>query len=498
MKAVKLFIKYDRSCMAVINEIGYPSRAQLLAWAKEYDDKGDLSNYRHLRYSDDQKRAAVDYYFEHGKCLARTARNLGYPKSKELLARWVDELEPGRRKLRAKGGTFTDEQRVDAVSALEFRRDSAADIAAQIGVTRAALYKWKNSILGKEVPCKMDFDAKSIPDDVDALKSQIIELRGQVKALELKKAVLEGTVELLGKDPSVDPNMLTNREKTLLANSLRPAHKLKDILAELKMAKSSYQYQIEVQKNPDKYADLRARVTEIFKANDGRYGYRRIHLDLKNEGIAVSEKVISRIMKEQGLMAKRGKRRKYSSYKGELSAAPENLVQRNFHADLPNQLWLTDVTELRIPAGKVYLSPIVDCFDGLVVSWAMSTSPSADLANSMLDAAAATLAPNDHPIGHTDRGCHYRWPGWIERCKRYGITRSMSKKGCSPDNSAMEGFFGRLKVELFYGRDWSGFTTEEFMDAVDDYIHWYNEKRIKASLGGMSPLQYRQSLGLTA
>ena len=498
MRAVRLFVKYDKSCMAVINELGYPSRVQLMSWYREYEKDGDLATRSRARYDDAQKRLAVDHFFDHGQCLARTMRKLGYPKSSELVAQWIEELEPGKRRVRSSPRSFTDEQRAEAVIALQSRSLPAGEIAETVGVTRAVLYKWKNSILGKEAPCKMDFDTNGPADDIDALRRQVKDLQAQIKALELKRAVLEGTVELLGKDRSVDPNMLTNKEKALLANSLRPAHRLKDILTELGMPRSSYQYQVEAQGSPDKYGDLRRRVEEIFSANDGRYGYRRIHIDLRNEGIRVSEKVVARLMREQGLTAKRGKRRKYSSYKGELSAAPENLVKRVFHADAPNKLWLTDITEFRIPADKVYLSPIVDCFDGLVVSWTMSTSPNAELANSMLDEAAAKLGPGEHPTVHSDRGCHYRWPGWIERCEKYGITRSMSKKGCSPDNSAMEGCFGRLKVEMFYGGRWSGWTIEEFMGAVDDYIHRYNEKRIKASLGGLSPLQYRRSLGLAA
>ena len=134
----------------------------------------------------------------------------------------------------------------------------------------------------------------------------------------------------------------------------------------------------------------------------------------------------------------------------------------------------------------------------MCVAWTQSTSPNAELVNSMLYAAASKLPEGEHPVSHSDRGCHYRWPGWIERCKRYGITRSMSKKGCSPDNSAMEGLFGRLKVEFFYGRDWSGWSIHGFMDALDEYVHWYNEERIKLSLGGMSPMRYRRSLGLAA
>lgn len=257
------------------------------------------------------------------------------------------------------------------------------------------------------------------------------------------------------------------------------------------MSRSSCQYQVEAMRRPGKHAGPRRRISEIFAASDGRYGYRRIRLDLRSEGVRVSEKVVARLMRELDLVAKRGKKRKYSSCKGEIPDAPENLVKRNFHADAPNTLRLTDITEFRIPAGKVYLSPVVDCFDGMVVSWAMSTSPNAELANAVLDAAAATPSEGEHPVGRTDRGCHHRWPGWIERCEKYGITRSMPKKGCSPDNSAREGFFGRLKVELFYGRCWSGWSVDDFMDAVDSYIHWYNERRIKESLGGMSPLQYR-------
>ena len=496
MKAVKLFIKYDKSCMAVINELGYPCRGTLLAWYKEFSRKGDLNHVRMRRYSEEEKRVAVNHFFEHGQCLARTARQLGYPKTKVLLAHWVDELEPNRRRTRAKAGVFTDDQRIAAVVALQSRSSTAQEIAEEVGVTRAVLYKWKDAMLGSEAPCKMIKHSGN--DSIDDLKAQIEELQDQVKELELKKAILEGTVELLGKDPSVDPNLLTNKEKTLLVNSLRPAHKLKDILIELKMSKSSYQYQVKVLNSPDRYANLRWRIIAIFKSSDARYGYRRIHMSLRHEGITASEKVVARIMKEEGLIAKRGKRRKYSSYRGELSEAPENLVNRNFHVSAPNKLWLTDITEFKLPSGKVYLSPIIDCFDGMVISWQMSQSPNADLANSTLDAAARTLKPEEHPIEHSDRGCHYRWPGWIDRCKQYGITRSMSKKGYSPDNSACEGFFGRLKVEFFYGRSWRGWSIEDFMAALDDYIHWYNEHRIKISLGGMSPLQYRRSLGLVA
>ena len=117
----------------------------------------------------------------------------------------------------------------------------------------------------------------------------------------------------------------------------------------------------------------------------------------------------------------------------------------------------------------------------------------------MLDAAIETVvACESKPIIHSDRGAHYRWPGWLSRVHDAKLIRSMSRKGCSPDNAACEGFFGRLKTELFYPRKWMDTTIEEFIQIVDSYIRWYNEKRIKISLGSLSPIEYRKSLGLVA
>jgi hypothetical protein len=108
------------------------------------------------------------------------------------------------------------------------------------------------------------------------------------------------------------------------------------------------------------------------------------------------------------------KRRRYHSYGGEISPAPENIINRDFHAATPNEKWLTDITEFHIPAGKVYLSPMVDCFDGMVISWSIGTRLAAKLVNIMLDAAIEPVAKCDRrPVVHSDRGAHYRWPGWL-------------------------------------------------------------------------------------
>lgn len=201
-------------------------------------------------------------------------------------------------------------------------------------------------------------------------------------------------------------------------------------------------------------------------------------------------------MNEEHLTVKIKKTHKYNSYKGEISPAVGNIINRNFSAEKPNEKCLTDITEFAIPAGKVYLSPIVDCFDGLLVTWNIGTSPDAILVNTMLDNAIQLLKPEEKPIVHSSRGVHYRWSGWINKMNSNGLTRSMSKKGCSSDNSACEGVFGRLKNEMFYNTDWTGVSISEFMGILDNYLHWYKEKRIKESLGYLSPMEYRHKLGL--
>lgn len=198
---------------------------------------------------------------------------------------------------------------------------------------------------------------------------------------------------------------------------------------------------------PNKYIDRRTKVKEIFVGNQARYGYRRIHAQIRSNGSTVSEKVIRCIMKEEQFSVPLRKSGITAPIR-KISPAVENVVARDFHADAPNKKWLTDITEFHIPSGKVYLSPIIDCFNGMAVSWTIGTSPDAELVNTMLDYALCNLSEGENPVIHSDRGCHYRWPGWISRVDNADLLRSMSKKGCSPDSSACEGFFGRLKNPL--------------------------------------------------
>ena len=307
-------------------------------------------------------------------------------------------------------------------------------------------------------------------------------------------AYYEKAAEILKKEMGNNLKEFSNQEKAMVIIALRDKYPVKRILEVFAMAKSSYCYQQKQIKKENKIVKIKERIKILFFENHKRYGYRRIHLLLKREGIIISEKIVRSIMKEENLIVRAIRQKKYNSYLGEISPAVPNEVQRDFHADKPNKKWLTDITEFKIGEEKVYLSPIIDCFDGMPITWTVGTSPNAELVNTMLDNAIALLKGNEHPIVHSDRGCHYRWPGWIQRMNEAGLTRSMSKKGCSPDNSACEGFFGRMKNEMFYGEKWDKISVEEFISIINQYMQWYRDKRIKLSLGGLSPMEYRRSL----
>lgn len=282
---------------------------------------------------------------------------------------------------------------------------------------------------------------------------------------------------------------------------MRAKYRLCEVLPVVGMAKSSYEYARNAQAKgeTEEHAAARKAVIEAFEASGGTYGYGRI-----TAVVDVGEWTVRDIMRDERLAARAArKRRRCSSYGGEISEVPPNMLRdergrHRFHADRPNELWITDVTEFRIPAGKACLSPIVDCFDGMPLSRSISTSPDAEMANSSLIGTCKWLGEGDHPKIHSDRGCHCRWPGWIRICDENGLVRSMPGKGYSPDNTRYEGFFGRLKTGFFHGRDWSGVTIEKFVDMLDAYLRWCGDVRIKGDLDYRSPMQYRRDLGLAA
>lgn len=447
-------------------------------------------------YTEEQRLLALKTYEECGHRVTETIRRLGYP-SRESLYRWIDDDRAATHRTNGRlYSHYSEDTKRDALLMLE-AGIAPKEIADKLGLANVAvIYNWtrKPKRKAKPVAKKKTDDSAHAWDGFEGTEED------RIRQLELENDVLRGVVEVLKAD-SLDA--LTNREKAILIEHLRQktGRPLKELTGFLRISKSSYEYQRKALSEPDKYADARIRIVAEFEAAGKARGYRYVTWKLRSseDPMVLSEKVVRRLMREEDCrVIYLKKARKYSSYEGEISEAPADLVKRDFHASLPNILWLTDITEFGIPGGKCYLSPILDCFDGKLVSWTIGTRPNAELANKALMEACSKLEPWEHPVCHSDRGAHYRWPGWRLICESNGLIRSMSKKGCSPDNAAMEGFFGRLKNEFFYQRDWTDITMEEFMDKLNEYLRFYNEERPKESLGWMSPVQYRESLGLVA
>lgn len=252
--------------------------------------------------------------------------------------------------------------------------------------------------------------------------------------------------------------------------------------------RSTYYYWVSTFDRPDKDAALKVRITAIYHEHKGLYGYRRITDVLHNEDERVNHKKVQRIMQELGLKSV-VRMKKYRSYKGNVGKIAPNILERNFIASKPNEKWVTDITEFKLFGEKLYLSPMLDLFNGEVIAYSVNSRPTYSLVSKMLDNAFERLNDKDVLLIHSDQGWHYQMRQYQQALKDHGITQSMSRKGNCYDNAVIESFFGTLKSEFLYTQEFE--SVEEFKAELDQYITYYNHKRIKSKLKGMSPVQYR-------
>lgn len=264
------------------------------------------------------------------------------------------------------------------------------------------------------------------------------------------------------------------------------------LLETARLARSTYYYQLKQLDGFDKDKELKTEIQAIYNDHKGNYGYRRVTLELRNRGFVVNHKRVQRLMKVLGLTARIRRKRKYSSYQGEIGKKAENLIQRRFEASKPMEKCYTDVTEFAIPASrqKLYLSPVLDGYNSEIIAYHLSTSPNLEQVKTMLEQ-AFTEKHYGNTILHSDQGWQYQHDSYHQFLESKGIQASMSRKGNSPDNGMMESFFGILKSEMFYGYERSFQSLNQLEQAIVDYIDYYNNKRIKVKLKGLSPVQYR-------
>lgn len=254
------------------------------------------------------------------------------------------------------------------------------------------------------------------------------------------------------------------------------------------MARSTYYHVLKSLDSSNKYEEIEKVIKDIFEQHKARYGYRRITMELRNQGYIINHKTVLRIMNKLGLYCKI-RRKKYNSYRGEIGEAAPNIIKRDFKADKPYQKWTTDVTEFALLGEKVYLSPILDMYNSEIISYEISMSPNYGMVKNMLMKAFSKIKKTEGIIFHSDQGWQYRMPDYKQCLKDHGIVQSMSRKGNCLDNSIMENFFGMLKSDMFYGERFK--SIKEFVEKLEEYIYYYNNYRIKGKLKGLSPIQYR-------
>lgn len=209
---------------------------------------------------------------------------------------------------------------------------------------------------------------------------------------------------------------------------------------------------------------------------------------MQQDGYMINHKTVLKLMKSLSLQGKQ-RRSKYKSYKGEVGKTAPNILDRNFVSINPLEKLTTDVTEFAVCNEKVYLSPILDLYNREIISYSISRSPNFYQTREMLNGLFEKLPHNAKPILHSDQGWQYQMKEFQRILKEHNITQSMSRKGNCLDNSVMENFFGRLKVEMYFGETFQ--STDEFILRLKGYINYYNNERISLKLKGMSPVQYR-------
>lgn len=255
------------------------------------------------------------------------------------------------------------------------------------------------------------------------------------------------------------------------------------------LARSTFYYQLKVLEAGDADAEIKETVGAIYKRHKGNYGYRRVTDALRQEfGYIINNKKVFRLLGELGMRSTQ-RPKKYKSYKGEVGTTADNILDRKFEAAEPNTKWTTDVTEFKCDGQKLYLSPVLDMYNGEIIAFEMNTRPKFELVSKMIKKAFAKLTPQDKPMLHSDQGWHYRMKEYREALAQRGLVQSMSRKGNCHDNAVMENFFGILKCEMFYQQKFD--CIDKLRKAITAYIDYYNNDRIKSRLNGLSPVKYR-------
>ena len=458
---------YKRHCEGYGSEIlsrEYGMDASKIRYICRLVDKHGLEAIWHkfTKYSPEYKLAAIIRVLENGESVESVAIDLGLA-SHSILRQWIKSyIENGYNVVTKKKGrpSTRDKEKEDGRGAGEGeRRTSKATVEED---HRERIIKKTASL-----------SSRGRKERQEQLTKAVTELRQELKC-------------------SIDFIL-----ETINSNDSLPS-----------LPRSDYYYW-KNRIDPDtRNTDLMDAITTIYANNHKRYGYRRITLQLKNEGWTVNHKTVKRLMSKLSLYGITP-RAKYKSYKGDFNGTVDNHLLykrvdtknhrteyiRDFSTSDVNEKWTTDVSEFHIAAGKLYLSPILDMHNREIVSYNISRKPDFAQTIDMLNKAFIKSADLSNLIFHSDQGWQYQMYPYHKALRERGITQSMSRKGNCLDNSPMENFFGKMKNEMFYGHEYEFKTLEQLQKAMEEYIEYYNNERIQVKLKGLTPCQARnQSL----
>ncbi|WP_148673040.1 IS3 family transposase [Klebsiella pneumoniae] len=401
------------------------------------------------KYSPETKLAVVNHYLSGKDGEQSTADLFGIERTS--VRRWVRAWQfHGAEGLTAKNNHYSDEFKLVVVRAVISDRLTMREAAARFNLSAEILVRrWLDvyNDAGAEGLLNMQCGRpgqmtkpKNIPPltDKELEKLSPEELRAELRYLRAENAYPK-KVESLGSERK-------KWQKALIISELRHEHALRDLLRAAGMSRSTWYYNMNALKQGDRYAGLKENIRKIYHYHKGRYGYRRITLALRKQGLRINHKTVQRLMAELSLRSVI-RAKKYRAWKGRTGEAAPN------------------------------------------IPYSLSERPVMEMVNTMLDGAFPKLRPGDAPLLHSDQGWHYRMRSYQERLKARGMTQSMSRKGNCLDNAVMENFFGTLKSECFYLREFR--SVSALRKAVEDYIHYYNNERISLKLKGLSPVEYR-------
>ncbi|MCR8646035.1 IS3 family transposase, partial [Paenibacillus sp. N1-5-1-14] len=327
----------------------------------------------------------------------------------------------------------------------------------------------------------MKKDIKTQPKQVPVAGSTEA-LQAEIQRLRMENEYFKKVERLSSKQGKI-----TKEDKVKVIYELRHKYAVNALVTLAKIPRSTYYDLVKRMNRPDPNADLKSEIQAIYTEHEGRYGYRRIRDELANRGQKVNHKKVQRIMRALGLKCI-VRMKKYKSYKGTVGKIAPNILDRNFTAKEPNEKWVTDISEFKLFGEKLYLSPVLDLFNGEIITYTIGSRPTYSLVSEMLEKAVECLSDEHQLLMHSDQGWHYQMKQYRQVLKSKGIEQSMSRKGNCYDNSVMENFFGIMKSEFLYLKEFE--SVEHFKTELEKYIDYYNTKRMKAKLK-MSPVQYR-------